>query len=44
MPCCKQCNESKLHHPWLSWYRKQPFHDRNRERTLRAMLQEWGLE
>lgn len=31
---CRDCNESKWHYEWKSWYRDQPFYSQSREKEI----------
>ena len=38
VPACTSCNTSKRNHPWLKWYRAQPFYSVERRRKIECTL------
>ena len=38
VPACTSCNTSKRNHPWLKWYRSQPFYSVERRRKIEHIL------
>jgi 5-methylcytosine-specific restriction endonuclease McrA len=38
VPACTSCNTSKRNHPWLKWYKAQPFYSVERRRKIEHIL------
>nr|BAR24540.1 HNH endonuclease [uncultured Mediterranean phage uvMED] len=38
VPACTSCNSSKRNHPWLRWFRSQPFYSVQRRRKIERIL------
>jgi len=38
VPACTSCNSSKRNHPWLRWFKAQPFYSVQRRRKIERIL------
>ena len=38
VPACTSCNSSKRNHPWLKWFKAQPFYSAERRRKIEHTL------